>query len=113
MLKSLNLQASFSNHPLKNADVSFQRSTLNAVPTTSSLLNKSKIPFALICTPYRSIKPGDVRRQTTAQSQLLTLVCVGGSSCRIRHCDSQMQALQNIHQPLRVSHSLLSPKAIG
>lgn len=35
------------------------RSTLNAVPSTNSVLNKSKIPFGLIITPYRSLKEGD------------------------------------------------------
>ena len=31
-----------------NADPSYQRSTLNAVPTTASMLNKSKLPLSLI-----------------------------------------------------------------
>lgn len=31
------------------------RSTLNAVPTTSSLLKKSKLPFALVIQPYASL----------------------------------------------------------
>lgn len=47
--------------PYKNADVSYQRCTMNAVPTTSSLLNKSKAPFSLVCTPYRTLKEGEVR----------------------------------------------------
>ncbi|CDR47063.1 hypothetical protein NBRC10512_007441 [Rhodotorula toruloides] len=51
--------ASFSQSPTRNADPSYQRSTLNAVPTTQTLLNKSKIPLALVLTPYRSLKPGD------------------------------------------------------
>ncbi|GAA5882720.1 hypothetical protein JCM3774_004532 [Rhodotorula dairenensis] len=51
--------ASFSQSPTRNADPSYQRSTLNAIPTTNSLLQKSKIPLALILTPYRSLKPGD------------------------------------------------------
>lgn len=34
--------------------------TINAVPTTNSLLQKSKLPLALVLTPYRSLKPGDV-----------------------------------------------------
>jgi protein transport protein SEC24 len=54
------MQASFSQSPTRNADPSYQRSTLNAIPTTNSLLQKSKIPLALILTPYRSLKPGDV-----------------------------------------------------
>jgi protein transport protein SEC24 len=55
------MQASFSNSPYKNAEGSYQRCTMNAIPTTSSLLSKSKVPLALICTPYRSLKAGDVR----------------------------------------------------
>ena len=45
--------------PYANADYSYQRSTLNAIPTTSSLLNKSKIPLALVITPYRTVKEGE------------------------------------------------------
>ncbi|KAF9009995.1 CPII coat sec24 protein [Cyathus striatus] len=36
-----------------------QAFTLNAIPTTSSLLAKSKVPLALVITPYRSLKEGD------------------------------------------------------
>ncbi|KAF8315002.1 CPII coat sec24 protein [Clavulina sp. PMI_390] len=42
-----------------NADPSYMRSTINAVPTTHSLLNKSKIPFTLVLTPHRSLQEGD------------------------------------------------------
>ncbi|KAI6116142.1 Sec23/Sec24 trunk domain-containing protein [Pisolithus sp. B1] len=45
--------------PYANADYTYQRSTLNAIPTTSSLLNKAKIPLALVITPYRAVKDGD------------------------------------------------------
>lgn len=48
-----------SPSPTANADPSYQRCTLNAIPTTSSLLGKSKIPLALVLTPYRSLKEGD------------------------------------------------------
>lgn len=51
--------ASFSESPHRNAHHSYQRSTLNAVPTTHSLLNKAKVPLALIITPYRSLKAGE------------------------------------------------------
>jgi protein transport protein SEC24 len=51
--------ACISPHPTAQADPSYQRSTINAIPTTASLLNKSKVPLALILTPYRSLKPGD------------------------------------------------------
>lgn len=45
--------------PLANADPSFQRSTLNAFPNTSSLLSKSKIPLALIISPYRTVSENE------------------------------------------------------
>ena len=48
-----------SPSPFANSDPSYQRSTINAIPTTSALLNKSKLPFGLILTPYRSLKEGD------------------------------------------------------
>lgn len=51
--------SSISPSPLANADPSYQRSTLNAVPTTSSLLSKAKIPLALVITPYRSLDDGE------------------------------------------------------
>lgn len=51
--------ACISNNPLANADPFYQRCTINAIPTTSALLNKSKIPFGLVLSPYRSIKEGD------------------------------------------------------
>src|SRR5258708_10583382 len=52
--------ASISQHPLSNADPSYMRSTINAVPTTTSLLSKSRLPFTLVLTPNRSLKEGDV-----------------------------------------------------
>ncbi|KAJ8516276.1 hypothetical protein ONZ45_g6398 [Pleurotus djamor] len=51
--------ACISPNPLANADPSYQRSTLNAIPTTSSLLTKSKIPLGLVITPYRSLNEGE------------------------------------------------------
>lgn len=51
--------SSLSPSPFANADPSYQRCTLNAIPTTNALLNKSKIPLGLILTPYRSVKEGD------------------------------------------------------
>ncbi|KAG6849854.1 hypothetical protein H0H93_004348 [Arthromyces matolae] len=48
-----------SPSPFANADPSYQRCTLNAIPTSASLLNKAKIPLALVLTPYRSLKEGD------------------------------------------------------
>jgi protein transport protein SEC24 len=55
-------QASFSqSEATRNSHYSYQRSTINAIPTTNTLLNKSKLPLALVITPYRSLKAGDVR----------------------------------------------------
>ena len=51
--------SSLSASPFANADASYQRCTLNAIPTSNSLLNKSKIPLGLVITPYRSLKEGD------------------------------------------------------
>ncbi|PPQ86617.1 hypothetical protein CVT25_006801 [Psilocybe cyanescens] len=48
-----------SPSPTANADPSYCRSTINAIPTTSSLLTKSKLPLALILTPYRSLNEGE------------------------------------------------------
>ncbi|SPO26388.1 Protein transport protein SEC24 [Ustilago trichophora] len=51
--------ACVSTNPKANADPSYQRCTLNAIPTTSSLLQKSKIPLGLILSPYRSVREAD------------------------------------------------------
>lgn len=48
-----------SPSPNANADPSYQRSTLNAIPNSSSLLSKSKIPLGLVITPYRSLAEGE------------------------------------------------------
>ncbi|KAH8590875.1 hypothetical protein B0O99DRAFT_520657 [Bisporella sp. PMI_857] len=47
-------QSEHSNCPPK-----YVRSTLNAVPTTHSLLKKSKLPFALVIQPYTSLHDVD------------------------------------------------------
>ncbi|KAJ9655658.1 COPII subunit [Neophaeococcomyces mojaviensis] len=41
--------------PYANCPPKYVRSTLNAVPTTHSLLKKSKLPFALVIQPYTSL----------------------------------------------------------
>lgn len=51
--------ACISTNPKANADPSYQRSTLNAIPTTASLLSKSRLPLALILSPYRSVREED------------------------------------------------------
>lgn len=48
-----------SPSPTANADPSYFRCTVNAIPTTSSLLNKLKLPLALVLTPYRSLDEGE------------------------------------------------------
>ncbi|KAI0087345.1 protein transporter SEC24 [Irpex rosettiformis] len=48
-----------SPNPSANADPSYQRCTINAIPTSNSLLKKANIPFGLVLTPYRSLKEGD------------------------------------------------------
>lgn len=53
--------ASLTPSPDAIPDYSYMRSTLNAVPTTNSILNKSKLPFALVISPHRSLKEHDVR----------------------------------------------------
>ncbi|PLN77318.1 hypothetical protein BDW42DRAFT_177117 [Aspergillus taichungensis] len=41
--------------PHANCPAKYVRSTLNAVPTTHSLLKKSKLPFALVIQPYAAL----------------------------------------------------------
>jgi protein transport protein SEC24 len=41
--------------PYANCPPKFVRSTLNTVPTTHSLLKKTKLPFALVISPYTSL----------------------------------------------------------
>ncbi|KAF2012139.1 COPII component protein [Aaosphaeria arxii CBS 175.79] len=45
--------------PHSNAPARYFRSTLNAVPTTHSLLKKSKLPFALVIQPYGSLRDAE------------------------------------------------------
>lgn len=51
--------ACVSQNPKSNADPSYQRCTMNAVPTTSSLLNKSKLPLGIVLSPHRSVREQD------------------------------------------------------
>ncbi|KAG0695921.1 Sec23/Sec24 trunk domain-containing protein [Suillus ampliporus] len=53
--------ACITTSPYANSDSSYQRCTMNAIPTTSSLLSKSKIPLALVITPYRTLKEGELQ----------------------------------------------------
>ncbi|KAL7422116.1 COPII subunit [Cryptotrichosporon argae] len=45
--------------PAIHPDPSYQRLTLSSMPTTASLLNKSKLPLALVLSPFRSIRESD------------------------------------------------------
>ncbi|PGH10210.1 protein transporter SEC24 [Helicocarpus griseus UAMH5409] len=47
--------ASVTPSPTANCPPKYVRSTLNAVPTTHSLLKKSRLPFALVIQPYASL----------------------------------------------------------
>ncbi|KAI0397502.1 hypothetical protein F5Y17DRAFT_414604 [Xylariaceae sp. FL0594] len=47
--------ASVTQSPHANCPSKYIRSTLNAVPTTNSLLKKSKLPFALVIQPYAAL----------------------------------------------------------
>lgn len=51
--------ACISSNPKANAHPSYHRSTLNAIPTTHSLLQKSKLPLGVILSPYRSVREED------------------------------------------------------
>lgn len=53
-------QTSITQSPHANCDPSYKRSTLNAIPANSQLLQKSRLPLGLVITPYRSVKEGDV-----------------------------------------------------
>lgn len=58
-------------NPDANASSDYVRSTLNVVPTTSSLLKKSKLPFSLIFRPYTSLLEEDAPVPVTKD----TVVC--------------------------------------
>ncbi|WWD01693.1 protein transporter SEC24 [Kwoniella sp. B9012] len=48
--------AAVTASPHIQPDPSYQRCTLTSMPTTQSLLNKSKLPLALVMAPYRSYR---------------------------------------------------------
>ncbi|KAF9346231.1 COPII subunit [Mortierella sp. AD094] len=56
---NLPANSSITDSPHANCDPSYKRSTLNAIPANSQLLQKSRLPFGLVITPYRSVKEGD------------------------------------------------------
>lgn len=51
--------AAVTNSPNIFPDPSYQRCTVSSMPTTQSLLNKSKLPLALVMAPYRSYRESD------------------------------------------------------
>ncbi|KAA8566584.1 hypothetical protein EYC84_009130 [Monilinia fructicola] len=51
--------SSVTPSPDANCPPKYVRSTLNAIPTTNSLLKKSKLPFALVIQPYTSLHDVD------------------------------------------------------
>ncbi|TLD31113.1 hypothetical protein PspLS_02645 [Pyricularia sp. CBS 133598] len=55
----LPLNSSVTSSPMANCPPKYVRSTLNAVPTTHSLLKKSKLPFALVIQPYAALHDHD------------------------------------------------------
>jgi len=58
------------NNPNANTPPDYVRSTLNAVPTTNSLLKKSKLPLAVVIRPYISLKD-DVRPVKLIDDQII------------------------------------------
>ena len=52
-------QASVTKSPTRNADPSYKRCTLTAIPTSDTLHRKTKLPFALVVTPFRSVSPSE------------------------------------------------------
>ncbi|KAI9102462.1 hypothetical protein DFS34DRAFT_577162 [Phlyctochytrium arcticum] len=51
--------SSVSQSPFSNADPKYKRCTINAIPQTMALMNKCKIPFGLLVTPYRHLHAGE------------------------------------------------------
>ena len=47
-------QASVFQNQAANCPQVYQASTLNAIPATSSLLSKCKLPFGLVISPFRN-----------------------------------------------------------
>ncbi|KAI8369387.1 Sec23/Sec24 trunk domain-containing protein [Radiomyces spectabilis] len=45
-----------TDSPYANCDYSYKCCTVNAIPATDSLLRKSRMPLALVLTPYRTVK---------------------------------------------------------
>ncbi|ORY46471.1 hypothetical protein BCR33DRAFT_753525 [Rhizoclosmatium globosum] len=52
-------QFSVAQSPHSICPASYKRCTLNVIPQTQAVLTKTKLPFGLIVTPYRSLLPGE------------------------------------------------------
>jgi protein transport protein SEC24 len=48
-----------AQHPSSNSPNVYKQCTLNAIPQTPALLDKSKLPFGVILAPYRHLLQGD------------------------------------------------------
>ncbi|KAI8807923.1 Sec23/Sec24 trunk domain-containing protein [Cladochytrium replicatum] len=55
----IKFQSSIAGSPMANCPPSYQRCTFNAIPNTTQLLSKCKIPLALVTSPFRHLLPGD------------------------------------------------------
>lgn len=117
-------QTTLTDSPDAIPDPSYMRSTLNAVPTTNSLLNKSKLPFGLVLTPYRSLKEGDVSSPTDLRHNLSQSTWVSLYSCfdtgslgTCPRCQGYghrpLPSMQVLHQPLRHIHRGWQPMEVS
>lgn len=58
-----------------NADPSYQRCTLNAVPTTAAMLSKSKLPLAVVLSPMRSVRENEGEKPVPVVSDSVIARC--------------------------------------
>lgn len=95
--------------PYANCPPKYVRSTLNCVPTTHSLLKKSKLPFALVISPYTSLH--DDEDPVCCRQPVYMVVSL--TSCRSQY--AQIKSSQDVdaadHTSIPLLHS--SIKAIG
>lgn len=80
--------SSASQNPEANAGSDYIRSTLNVVPTSNSLLKKSKLPFALVIRPYISLHNASAPVKVTGD----TLIC------RCRRCRSYINPFVSFNE---------------
>lgn len=77
-----------SQNPEANSGPDYIRSTLNVVPTSNSLLKKSKLPFALVIRPYISLHNASAPVKVTSD----TLIC------RCRRCRSYINPFVSFNE---------------